>query len=347
MWQRYNQTSKIFEKSVDNGVTWAPLPLNASIITEGTIPNVAYTNQQNVFTQIQTISIAGASSKINFIDNARPDNLKRWDIGSIQSGYFMFSTMNDDGTLKKSCFYLDVNGGAYVAGNLQVDNSIYTKNGYAIYPGRVDVSDGYIQTSFYLATHNTYGLYSNTGLYLGGSLWLGSNIYSGGSIYPGRSDSPGTQQSAWFLASHGSYGLITNTGLFVTGQIWERNRATAIGEWIPFIPTHYDQNGVNNVTPLSSDCGYALVGNICFWKMHFNVQVNVAGVSIIYATIPVNSGAHPSMAGLCQVYSADRGWIQGWSVVDAYNRIAFSPDTGFWAAGAAWVNHASGWFFIG
>lgn len=37
MWQRWNQSSHIFEKSTDNGGSWTPLGLNASIITEGTI----------------------------------------------------------------------------------------------------------------------------------------------------------------------------------------------------------------------------------------------------------------------------------------------------------------------
>lgn len=38
MWQRWNQTSHIFEKSDNDGALWTPLPLNGSIITEGTVP---------------------------------------------------------------------------------------------------------------------------------------------------------------------------------------------------------------------------------------------------------------------------------------------------------------------
>jgi hypothetical protein len=37
MWQRYNQTTHIFEKSLDNGVVWTPLALSGSIITEGSV----------------------------------------------------------------------------------------------------------------------------------------------------------------------------------------------------------------------------------------------------------------------------------------------------------------------
>ena len=35
MWQRWNQTTHIFEKSTDNGAIWTPLGLSAAIITEG------------------------------------------------------------------------------------------------------------------------------------------------------------------------------------------------------------------------------------------------------------------------------------------------------------------------
>lgn len=55
-WQRWNSTTHIFEKSEDNGSVWLPLPLSGATITEGTIPNVAYKNVANAFTQQQTIS---------------------------------------------------------------------------------------------------------------------------------------------------------------------------------------------------------------------------------------------------------------------------------------------------
>jgi hypothetical protein len=61
MWQRWNQSTHIFEKSTDNGGSWTPLGLNASIITEGTLPdarlssNVALENIGNTFTAGQVI----------------------------------------------------------------------------------------------------------------------------------------------------------------------------------------------------------------------------------------------------------------------------------------------------
>jgi len=55
MWQRWNGTSHVFEKSDDNGSSWAPLPLSAATITEGILSNsrlsgVALLGALNVFT---------------------------------------------------------------------------------------------------------------------------------------------------------------------------------------------------------------------------------------------------------------------------------------------------------
>jgi hypothetical protein len=66
MWQRWVEATKIFEKSSDNGASWTPLGLDASIITQGkihpdrlpvaTLPaNVAYKDVNNFFSTDQTV----------------------------------------------------------------------------------------------------------------------------------------------------------------------------------------------------------------------------------------------------------------------------------------------------
>jgi hypothetical protein len=55
MWQRWNGTSKIFEKSTDNGASWSALDLDAAIITQGALAKArqhaqtAYKDAANVF----------------------------------------------------------------------------------------------------------------------------------------------------------------------------------------------------------------------------------------------------------------------------------------------------------
>jgi len=101
---------------------------------------------------------------------------------------------------------------------------------YPIYPGRQDT--GWTkQTSWYLGSHPSYGLWSNTGLYLGSSLYCTyviarNNIHTGNGayVYPGRVDvGDGNTQGSWLLASHGSYGMYINTGLYLVGGLWTEN----------------------------------------------------------------------------------------------------------------------------
>jgi hypothetical protein len=122
--------------------------------------------------------------------------------------------------------------GATTLNSLTVTNAVTALNLYSfIYPTR---SDNYAQqTTWFLASHPSYGLWCNTGLYLSGGLTCGAgasfasavtvatnltadNLYS--FLYPTRVDNY-TQQTSWYLASHPSYGLYCNTGLFVAGGV--------------------------------------------------------------------------------------------------------------------------------
>jgi hypothetical protein len=91
MWQRWNGTSHIFEKSDDNGSTWAPLPLNAATINEGVLalaripvlgkpqqdPQTAYRNIDNSFTSGQSITGNATISGVIF-ERGRALALGNW-----------------------------------------------------------------------------------------------------------------------------------------------------------------------------------------------------------------------------------------------------------------------------
>ena len=141
---------------------------------------------------------------------------------------------------------LSTTGGITATGNIVIQ-------GY-LFPGRVDATA--TQGGWYLASHASYGLYSNTGLYLTQALWttnvaarstgnsfadltvtgatnfIGGVATSGGNItttgyimstswmFPGRTGDAGGAQTNWGLGSHASYGLYTNNGFFITGNCW-------------------------------------------------------------------------------------------------------------------------------
>jgi hypothetical protein len=64
-------------------------------------------------------------------------------------------------------------------GGITAPSATLGQNGLTnvFYPGRQDTTAA--QSSWYLGSHASYGLYSNTGLYLGGSLTLGGSVTSG------------------------------------------------------------------------------------------------------------------------------------------------------------------------
>lgn len=97
--------------------------------------------------------------------------------GEIQSGSVMrapiFYDLNDGG------YYVDPNSNSRMA-SLYVNNNLINWPGYGAgivqapgaytFPGRVD--GGSWQTSWYLGSHGSYGLYTNTGFYMSGNLWV-------------------------------------------------------------------------------------------------------------------------------------------------------------------------------
>lgn len=93
MWQRWNQSTHIFEKSTDNGGSWTPLGLDASIITEGTLPdarlssNVALHNGGS-HGWSGNHNITSTGPRIWFTDSLQPANNK------------VFTLINLSGALK-------------------------------------------------------------------------------------------------------------------------------------------------------------------------------------------------------------------------------------------------------
>ena len=96
MWQRYNQTGHIFEKSVDNGATWVPLPLNGAIITEGPINIYATGSSFNAGSSISNaLEITGSSpTMISLVEHTAAPNNKRWRM-FLYGGTFNIDCVDD------------------------------------------------------------------------------------------------------------------------------------------------------------------------------------------------------------------------------------------------------------
>jgi len=221
-WLRWNTVSHIFEYSTDNGATYVPLPLNASILNEGTVsPGV--------------LPPSGVTGQIPSTANA----LARW--ADATGKLLNNSTIlvdNAGGVTFPS--YIDVTGGtgtSYDVAPIEI-RTVNTPRLSFHWPGVVASqigmdSAGVIRTydnpgtgyaAFACGAISCAGITATTISATGqcnlGNMVVAGNIQtSAGYMYPGRIDSAGAGQGSWYLASHASYGLYSNTGLYLAAGI--------------------------------------------------------------------------------------------------------------------------------
>jgi len=354
MWQRYNQISHIFEKSVDNGVTWGPLPLNASIINEGTLPlpaNIAYTDVSNSFSIYQRLR--ANIPQLVFIELAAPLESKVFDIvGSSQ--LLSFRALSDNlGVLVSSPLTLNRSGDAAIGRHLQLSaggmlrwgtttsSAALRGNGASV---EVVTGDNTQYAVVRGLSFNSISTGNNLADLTVGPIISSSNIVSTGVYYPGRIDVTG-QQSTWYLASHGGYGLYCNTGLHILGQIWEQGRTTALGVSLPWTPVLYGYGG----GPIGGSITgrYTIVGKTVFWSIYIINFVLPAAVVELDITplpgslLPISSATENNSMRLFNPGVGDQ-WAYGWVSNDNWLRIR---TTGNINAGTGHIM-GQGWYTI-
>lgn len=198
----------------------------------GTTGNVALTNRFNNFVANQQIELQDPA--LYFKDTSEPANLKTFRVWN-SAQLFLIDTMDDAGGFLGRPLSLNRAGNLTCAGTFtavgsigsnvnQWRSSLHNDGGY-IYPGRADAG-GALQTSFYLAGNNSYGLYTNTGLYLESAIWASSFDVRGASTLRGNLNitTGGLTISGGNIEAAGS--IRANAGLY------DYARATPVGDFI-------------------------------------------------------------------------------------------------------------------
>jgi hypothetical protein len=115
-WLRWNLTSHIFEYSTDNGASFLPLPLDASILNQGVLDPAripgggggANANANNTWTGINTYS--GVSPLIRFTETDQGVNQKNWEIQVDSQNIYLARTLNDSLAAPANLFWVDRTG---------------------------------------------------------------------------------------------------------------------------------------------------------------------------------------------------------------------------------------------
>ena len=128
MWKRWHPTTHIWERSVDNGLNWNPLPLNASTINEGSFAaarlpaNVAYKNVNNNFSTTQyipgTSRISEFNSILEFFHSGSGVGQKLYRIINYGVGDLRFESLNDAASAVTGTLWLANTGNFAVAGSV-------------------------------------------------------------------------------------------------------------------------------------------------------------------------------------------------------------------------------------
>lgn len=180
--------------------------------------SVTATGARNMFGDTQFVD--GATADIRLVLNLRTNAVdrKKWMIHVNPSGNFYLGGWADaeNAWVGTTLTYIESPGG-----NWNFPAHVKT-TGY-VYPGRIHGPAG-LQTSYYIAGSDSYGLFSNTGLYLTGSLWTGQGISCATSLNVGTALTVGGvvtfAASTWHNSSEGYQRLhFTSSGpSYLKGQ---------------------------------------------------------------------------------------------------------------------------------
>lgn len=240
MWQRWNGTSHVFEKSDDNGSSWAPLPLSAATITEGILAvarlpsTVAYTNVANIFT---------ASEGNLILQPSNPNTIATWQFVNAGGGLNWIGTDNNvGGAFSSGAFGMTMYGGAPAGITLRANSGpIIFKAGGSVESGRFDTA-GVLTASFGLAYNRgtisgphatpvglfTLGSTDQVALYL---VRVGIGTSSHDALNYGAFATIAVEgNSARLVANNTSTVVIALSGMTVTGQ--QSSGGTSNIKWV-------------------------------------------------------------------------------------------------------------------
>lgn len=226
--------------SLYQGSTWEPLAFqsngaewfNASstqtmTLTNGGSLGIGSTSPQAALDIQGQLSFSGNSGQSGSVNRIATSSNTGWMTLNSPTAIYL-------NNLSGANNYLNGGGTTYtgtiVGGTIEVNNVEQAYGNY-IWPGRNDGSGGNYQTSWYLASNSSWGLYTNTSMYFAGGIYQGAGAY----VYPGCNSCGGNQTSYFWYDDNGDSGLHTNGNLLADGNIY----LGSWGNWLTSILSQY------------------------------------------------------------------------------------------------------------
>jgi hypothetical protein len=280
-----------------------------SVITDliPNLANIAYTNVRNTFTESQVIA-KPSGPRLQLYETAQAANDRKWELMVFGSELYLH-TLADDETSLFVPLRLQRDGDAYLAADLYLGKHFY--NIGAIYPGRVDIVSN--QTSWYLGSHASYGLWTNTGMHFGG----GVTITAGGMAVTGQINAnTGVVVTGGVTISNGL--TVYANGAGIEGQVYasegfkERSRTVKLGEWTAYTPTV--TCNIGTISGGTANASWNVIGNMLTIQFALSTWTITGGPSEVYFTLPSGytvgaSAGSTNCSNPVSVYSG--AWVMG------------------------------------
>lgn len=196
--------------------------------------------------------------------------------------------LNNDSGAPTYIYGADLEGTSYVNGALLTGN-IEQQYGTYIWPGRNDGSGGNYQTSWYLASNSSWGLYTNTSMYFTGGIYQAQGAY----LFPGCDNGCGNGQSSYYLYSDtGNTGVWTNNNFLVGNNLY-------LG-YLGWLSNYVNQTVTSGSSPNFYDPYIGYMGTYLYYWLNQSVA---SGANVTFGN--VNAVGYASRAGSSGGYSGN------------------------------------------
>lgn len=284
-WLRWNSTTHIFEYSTNNGSSYAALPLDASVINEGTLDdarlsaNVALLNAANIFTNAAALSIQNANPYVEFKETDQGADLKFWRVGA-QGGLFNLDKLTD-ALASTNLISIDRNGLITVT-KTTTSSHVFTANLNGANGIRIEQLSSGTAAAALISLANDIG--SRTVLYaiasgfttaapfIADSSVLNCLGAGGLNISAGHASGVVNIYTAGSTVAKATFDTTGNLNLLnANGGIFEHGRATKLGEWTAYTNTWGSSGTQPTVGNSTFNSRYSLIGKMCVVSMILSI----------------------------------------------------------------------------
>jgi len=318
-WMKWNEGTHIFEYSTD-GITFNPLPLDASILTQGVIdparlpPGLPNLGGDNVYTGAVPISLENAAPFLQYkeTDQAADQKIARL---AVDGGSFKIQSLTD-ALVATDLLVLNKSGGLVITCSAG-QNHYFLFNNNAAIGATIRNSNAGISASAELSLFNDAGMRGLLKVFSSAhSSALARDSFQAIGYGAGGLQFWATDAAAsisFFTASNTNPRLVINAAgnAIFSGNIVEQGRAAAIGYWIavPYSAATYGANaGIWTVQSSDQNTySYMLLGKTFFFDVRIINSSTGAGMgTALTMTLPsviasnVTSGTYHLREGATQ-----------------------------------------------